>query len=96
MTHPDRFGVFSTPVVNLLYVNCAKTVDLYTALCDELSRWKDHFDIASVAQTEMALWAFNQLTSPPLHGADVENARREFESDVWIQRRLSAPAVASP
>lgn len=36
MVHPDRFGVFSTPIVDLLQVHRARTVDFYMAFCEEL------------------------------------------------------------
>jgi hypothetical protein len=92
-THPDRFGVFSTPIVNLLQVHRPTTVDLYLAFCDELRQWQQHFRMASVAGTEMALWAFHQLTKGPEHSAEVEQARAEFDADVWIQRRRIAHAL---
>ena len=51
MVHPDRFGIFSTPIVHLLQIHRAKTVDLYMALCAELRAGQEHFDLPSVAQT---------------------------------------------
>ena len=87
MAHPDQFGVFSTPIVHLLQINRARTVDLYLAFCEELHSWQEHFGLPSVAQTEMALWTYHELTALPLHGAEVEKSRREFDNDVWIQRR---------
>ena len=41
--HPDRYGVFSTPIMNLLQVHRPRTIDLYMAYCDELRAWKEHF-----------------------------------------------------
>jgi hypothetical protein len=93
MVHPERFGVFSTPIVHLLQIHRENTVDLYMAYCEELHVWEEHFGLPSVAQTEMALWVYHELTAPPLHGTDVETALREFESDVWIQRRRIAQDV---
>lgn len=61
--HPDRFGVFSTPVVDLLQIHRPTTVKLYLAFCDELRAWQEHFGLGSVAETEMALWAFHQIAS---------------------------------
>ncbi len=94
MVHPARFGVFSTPIVHLLQIHRENTVDLYMAYCEELHVWEEHFGLPSVAQTEMALWVYHELTAPPLHGTDVETALRDFESDVWIQRRRIAQDVA--
>lgn len=93
MAHPDHFGIFSTPIVHLLQLHRARTVDLYMAFCEELHAWQEHFGLPSVAQTEMALWAYHELTSPPAQGPDVERVRREFGNDVWIQRRRVEQAV---
>lgn len=80
---PDRFGVFSTPVVYLLNVMRASTVDLYLAYCGELQAWQKRFKLKSVAEVEMALWAFHKI----IKTAEGENARFEFEQDTWIQRQ---------
>lgn len=87
MVHPDQFGIFSTPIVNLLQIHRANAVELYLAFCAELRIWQERFGLPSVAQTEMALWTYHELTASPLQGADVERVKREFEDDVWIQRR---------
>jgi len=60
--HPQHFRVFSTPVHHLVQVNRGATVELYLAYCEELAQWAAHFGIPSVAETEMALWAFVETT----------------------------------
>lgn len=91
--HPDRFGIFSTPVVNLLQIHRPTAVELYCAFCDELREWQKHFRLASVAETEMALWAFHQQTRGPELTPEAEQARHEFDAEVWIQRRRIAQAL---
>lgn len=85
--HPDRFGIFSTPILNLLHVHRGKTVDLYLAYCDELREWQEHFRIPSVAETETALWAFQELAAEEEKGGNSTETAAEFNSDLWIQRR---------
>ena len=84
--HPSRFGIFSTPVIHLLQVMRPGTVDLYLAYCDELERWCQHFGMASVAQTETALWTFAELAKLSDSDAAAIKARREFDDDMWAQR----------
>jgi hypothetical protein len=92
-THPDRFGIFSTPIMNLLQVHQARTVELYVAYCDELRAWKEHFRMASVADTETALWTYHELASDEAQGNDGTNFHGEFDADVWIQRRRVAQVL---
>jgi hypothetical protein len=91
--HPDRFGIFSTPIVSLLQIHRPGTVELYLAFCEELREWQRHFHLTSVAETEMALWAYHQIskTSEPSPGS--ERARAAFDADVWTQRRRIAQAL---
>ena len=91
--HPKRFGIFSTPVIHLLQVTRPSTVDLYLAYCDELARWCEHFRLASVAQTEMALWTYAEFVKLTDSSADAANARREFEEDIWAQRERVAQVI---
>jgi hypothetical protein len=86
-TYPERFGVFSTPVINLLQIQRPKSVELYLAYCEELRVWQEHFRLRSVAETEMALWTYQQLASEERLGNDA------FEQDVWIQRRRAAQVL---
>lgn len=86
-TYPERFGVFSTPVINLLQIQRPRSVDLYLAYCDELRLWQEHFRLRSVAETETALWTYQQLASKDLLASD------GFDVDVWIQRRRLAQAL---
>ena len=60
-THPDCFGVFSTPVLNVLQLSRNSTVEIYLAYCDELSEWKSHFHLSSVAEAEMAITALERV-----------------------------------
>lgn len=91
--HPQRFGIFSTPVIHLLLVTRPSAIDLYLAYCDALERWRDHFKMASVAQTETALWAFAEYTKSPDGDADVELAKRAFDDDMWVQRERVAQVI---
>jgi hypothetical protein len=91
--HPHHFGVFSTPVLHLVQVNRGDTIELYLAYCEELAQWAAHFGISSVAETEMALWAFAQTTKEFGFPKTAATAAKEFEHDVWIQRRRVAQVV---
>lgn len=86
-TYPELFGVFSTPVINLLQIQRPRSVDLYLAYCDELRVWQEHFRLRSVAETETALWTYQQLAS------DERLSGNGFEQDVWIQRRRLAQVL---
>ncbi len=90
---PERFGIFSTPVLHLVQVQRPKTAELYLAYCEELDRWRQHFRMASVAETEMALWTFHELTSTPTVDVNGDRARQQFEGDVWVQRRRVAQVL---
>ncbi len=92
--HPDRFGIFSNPIVHLLRIHRRNTVDLYHAFCAELHLWQDHFALESVAQTEMALWTFHQLTNTEAPTVEAEKMRVQFDQDVWVQRRRAAQALS--
>jgi len=86
-THPDRFGTFSTPIVHLLQIQRETTPDLYLAYCEELRKWQQHFELSSVAETEMGLWAFHKFAQgSPKIPADLE-ARAAFDRDIWVQRQ---------
>jgi hypothetical protein len=91
--HPDRFGIFSTPVIHLLQVTRPATVDLYFAYCDELARWCQHFGLPSVAQTETALWTFAETAKLADIDAVAAKARREFDDDMWVQRERAAQVL---
>jgi hypothetical protein len=91
--HPDRFGVFSTPVVDLLRIHRPTTVELYLAFCDELHAWQERFGLGSVAETEMALWAFHQIASGRIGLPADSESRQAFDADVWIQRRRIAQTL---
>jgi hypothetical protein len=91
--HPSRFGIFSTPVIHLLQVMRPGTVDLYLAYCDELERWCQHFGMASVAQTETALWTFAEFAKLSDSDAAAIKARREFDDDMWAQRERAAQVI---
>jgi len=92
--HPDRYGVFSTPIMNLLQVHRPRTIDLYLAYCEELRAWKEHFRLESVAETETALWTYHVLVADET--SETSTTHVEFGADVWIQRRRVARAAAFP
>ncbi len=90
-THPECFGVFSTPVLNVLQLSRNSTVEIYLAYCDELAEWKSHFRLSSVAEAEMAITALEQVIK---HGGkESEAAQNEFQEDLWVQRRRAANVV---
>ena len=91
--HPNRFAVFSTPIMNLLQVYRPRTVEVYLAYCDELGVWKEHFQLPSVASTETALWTYHELTVEELEAADGVSVRTAFDADIWIQRRRLAQVL---
>jgi len=91
--HPDRFGVFSTPIMNLLQVYRPRTVDVYLAYCDELRDWKEHFHLPSVASTETALWTYHEMTIEELDAPGAMSVRTAFDQDIWIQRRRVAQVL---
>lgn len=86
-TYPERFGVFSAPVINLLQIQRPRSVELYLAYCEELRLWQEHFRLRSVAETETALWTYQQLASEELLSSN------GFDQDVWIQRRRLAQVL---
>jgi hypothetical protein len=91
--HPQRFGIFSTPVIHLLQVTRPATVDLYVAYCDELARWREHFRLDSVAKTENALWTYAEFVKLADNGPEVAKARRQFDEDLWVQRERAAQVI---
>jgi hypothetical protein len=92
-THPGQFGVFSTPVLYLVQINRAATVDLYLAYCEELAAWGKRFGILTVAETEMAIWSFAETIKNADTSKEAAAAARSFEDDIWIQRRRAAHIV---
>lgn len=93
LVHPDRFGIFSTPVIHLLQVTRPATVDLYLAYCEELARWCQHFVLPSVAQTETALWTYAEIAKQADTDSAAAKARREFDDDMWVQRERAAQVI---
>ena len=91
--HPDRYGVFSTPIMNLLQVHRPRTIDLYLAYCDELRAWKEHFRLESVAETETALWTYHELVAGETQAGEISTSHADFDADVWIQRRRVAQVL---
>ena len=92
-TYPERFGVFSMPVINLLQIQRPKSVEVYLAYCDELRQWQEHFRLKSVAETEMALWTYQQLASEERAGASSSLSDGAFQQDIWVQRRRAAQVL---
>jgi hypothetical protein len=91
--HPSRFGIFSTPVIHLLQVMRPGTVELYLAYCDELATWCRHFGMASVAQTETALWTFAEFVKLSDSDVDAAKASCDFDDDIWVQRERVAQVI---
>ena len=91
--HPQRFGIFSTPVAHLLLVTRPSIVDLYLAYCDELARWCEHFRLTSVAQTDMALWTYAEFVKLNDRDPEAAKARRQFDDDLWVQRERAAQVI---
>lgn len=89
--HPDRYGIFSTPIVHLLNVHRPHTSELYVAYCQELRTWREHFGMSSVAGTELALWTYLQIAAEVKEG---EEQVRAFDSEIWIQRRRVSQALS--
>ncbi len=97
-TYPERFGVFSTPVIALLQIQRARSTDLYVEYCNELGLWQDHFRLRSVAEAETALWTYQQMVSDEELASRVRGERRNgvdcsFGEDIWVQRRRAAQVV---
>lgn len=91
--HPTRFGIFSTPIANLLQIHRPNTVNLYLAFCRELQVWQERFGMDTVAETEMALWTYDQLVTGRGGLGEDQEARALFEHDLWIQRRRVGQAL---
>lgn len=90
-THPECFGVFSTPVLNVLQLSRNSTVEVYLAYCDELSEWKSHFRLSSVAEAEAAITALDQIIKNS--EKESEAAQKSFQEELWVQRRRAANGV---
>jgi hypothetical protein len=84
---PRDFGIYSSPVQYLVQVYSPTTVGLYVAYCDELKNWQRHFGLPSVADTEMAIWAYQQVASGVFGPKEANRAHRELTDDLWIQQR---------
>jgi hypothetical protein len=91
--HPDCFGVFSSPVHAVLLVNRMSTLDLYLAYCEELSEYKSHFGLLSVAQVEMAITAVYEIMKGKYGKKESEAAQKSFRADLWVQRRRAGNVV---
>ena len=91
--YPERFVVFSTPVIHLLQVTRPNTLDLYLAYCEELARWKEHFRIPSVAKTEMAVWTYAEVAKKADTHPAAAKAVQAFDQDYWVQRQRVAQVL---
>jgi hypothetical protein len=85
--HPERFGVFGTPVANILQAQGATATGMYAAFCEELREWQLNFHMESVAETEMAIWAFAEISRAVLGEEAAQKAQQEFAACHWAQRR---------
>lgn len=93
LTYPEYFAVFSSPVAGLLQIQRAAATDLYLEFCSELAEWQRRFRLASVADAEMGLWAYQYISSTAGRNGAGESARKDFDEDVWIQRRRLRQAL---
>jgi hypothetical protein len=93
-TYPERFGTFSTPLAHPLYIQRETTTEHYRAYCEELREWQKHFEMASVTETETAVWTFHKLATGSRKINADESVRHQFDADLWIQRRRLAQAYA--
>jgi hypothetical protein len=91
--YPDRFAIFSTPVIHLLRVTRPVLTDMYLAYCDELRVWSEHFHMPSVAATCTALWTYAEITKQVTGDLHETATRRDFEEDIWVQRRRAAQVI---
>ena len=89
---PGNFGIFSTPVISVLCVQRPNTPDAYLAYSEELRRWRDHFKMGTVAETEIALWVYQHMANDP-DTRIAEKHLRRFQADVWVQRRRVAQTI---
>jgi len=92
--HPERFAIFSITMTYLMQVQRPGVVELYMAYCEELREWQKQFRLASVAETELALWTYDQIARGITGNLEAEKSRREFENDIWIERRHTLQALA--
>jgi hypothetical protein len=91
--YPEYFAVYGIPVVSLLPVAFPTNTVHYLRYCAELEIWQKHFGLKSVADTDMALWAFYQ--SVFVSGRD-EKAKAEMEAfgaDPFVCQRRAACAL---
>ncbi len=91
--HPDHFAIFNTPVIHLVQVMRPALLDMYIAYCAELCTWADHFHMPSVASTNTALWTYAEIAKQGADDPQAAEARREFEEDIWVQRRRAAQVI---
>jgi len=91
--HPHRFAIFSTPVIHLLQISRPVLLDMYLAYCQELALWRDHFRLPTVAATSTALWTYAEVVKDADNNPASAQARRDFEDDIWIQRRRVAQVL---
>lgn len=92
--HPQRFAIFSITMTYLLQIQRPTAVNLFVAFNEELEEWRKQFRLASVAETEMALWTYDQISRGIAGAVEAERARRGFDDDIWIQRRHTQHALA--
>jgi hypothetical protein len=91
--YPERFAIFSTPLIHLVQVTRPALVDMYLAYCDELKVWTEHFQLPSVSATSTALWTFAEVSKRAAEDPEAHKVRLEFENDLWVQRRVLAQSL---
>jgi len=93
-TCPEKFGIYSAPIpAYLLLVRGSSEVEEYCRYLKELREWRNHFKMEEVARTEMALWAFYELTKGENPSDDAKRRKKDFQEDVWIQGRRASQAL---
>jgi len=85
--NPTEFGVFSTPVMDLLQVRGPDLATSYVAYCGELRLWQKEFHMESVAETERALWCYHKAIEMQQDPEDLTKAQRLFETSDFVLRR---------
>ncbi len=91
--YPEYFAVYGIPVVALLAVPFPTTTAHYLGYCDELEIWRKHFGLKSVADTDMALWAFCQSVDTSDRDEKAQAEMDAFASDPFVCERRAACAL---
>lgn len=86
-TWPEHFGIYSTPIVDILQVHRPKLVEAYLEYCNELKVWAKEYKLDNVADTQTALWTWHEIAYDPKESQDSQKAMQQLRADLWIQQR---------